>query len=57
MNENHEEVATADPVGEALLSGRTVARHVEDVTEHRFAHLVVGGVIARGMPDRNRLPV
>src|SRR5690242_14305421 len=57
MNENHDEVAPADPIGEAFLSGRTVARHVEDITEHRFAHLVVGSVIARGVPERNRLPV
>src|SRR2546422_5314142 len=57
VNKNQEEVATSHPVGKAFLSRRTVARHVENVTEHRFAHLVVGGVIAGGMPDRNRLAV
>ncbi|PYN99964.1 MAG: hypothetical protein DMD91_11580, partial [Candidatus Rokuibacteriota bacterium] len=57
MDEDHEEVATPHPVRETVLSGRTVPRHLEDVAEHRLAHLVVGGVVAGGMPDRNGLAV
>src|SRR5262249_37395146 len=46
MNEHHQEIVAANPIGQACLSGRTVARELQYLTENSLAHLAVGGVVS-----------
>lgn len=58
MNENHQQVATPDKIGEALLLRRAVAWKLgQHLGEDPLAHSVIGGVVGSGVENRRPLPV
>ena len=58
MDENEQQIALPYPVGEALLSWRSIARQMtEHLLKHRFTHEIIGGVIAGGVPKWNRFAI
>jgi len=50
MDKDKKQISPPHPVGQAFLSARTVARMAEHLAKHRLAHLVVGRMIAGGVP-------
>src|SRR5882724_9938528 len=57
MDKDKKQISPPHPVGQAFLPARTVARMAEHLAKHRLAHLVVGRMIAGGVPYWNRLTV